>query len=313
MESIINAIDRNLLEDELATTGCVRKTFKGQNDIYIITAHTAPNVMKEIGRLREITFRHAGGGTGKRLDIDEYDTSTHPYQQLLVWNPSDKEIVGAYRFIKLKDAEHVNGTVKVATTELFDFSSRFYSEFVPYTIELGRSWIQPAYQPSEEFRKGLFSLDNLWDGLGAVVVDNPDQQFFYGKVTMYSDFNREARDMIISFMHHYFPDKDHLVTPKHPIHYTTDVTSFLEKLNGLTYKEGHAVLNKWVRALGENIPPLVNSYMNTSPVMRTFGTSLNPAFGGVEETGIMIAFNDIYPLKKERHIDSYLAQKANPK
>ena len=216
----------------------------------------------------------------------------------------------AYRFIKLKDAEFVNGSLKVATTELFDFSPLFYREFVPYTIELGRSWIQPSYQPSEEFRKGLFSLDNLWDGLGAVVVDNPDQNFFYGKVTMYSDFNREARDMIISFMHHYFPDNDQLVTPKHAVKYSTDVSLFLEQLKGLPYKEGHAILNKSVRSLGVNIPPLVNSYMNTSPVMRTFGTSLNPAFGGVEETGIMISFKDIYPQKKERHIDSYIAQKA---
>ena len=248
MESIINPIDKNLLEDELAKSGCVRKTFKGQNEIYIISYTAAPNVLREIGRLREITFRHAGGGTGKRIDLDEYDTSSHPYQQLLVWNPSDKEIVGAYRFIKLKDAEFVNGSLKVATTELFDFSPLFYREFVPYTIELGRSWIQPSYQPSEEFRKGLFSLDNLWDGLGAVVVDNPDQNFFYGKVTMYSDFNREARDMIISFMHHYFPDNDQLVTPKHAVKYSTDVSLFLEQLKGLPYKEGHAILNKSVRS-----------------------------------------------------------------
>lgn len=309
MEPIIDPISKELLEEELKAAGCVRKTFKGQNEIYIITHHDSPMVMREIGRLRELTFRNAGGGTGKSIDLDEYDICAHPYRQLLVWNPFDKEIVGAYRYIKLKDAEKVDGRVRVATTALFDFSKKFYSDFLPYTIELGRSWIQPAYQPSEAFRKGLFSLDNLWDGLGAVVVDNPDQKFFYGKVTMYSDFNRQARDMIISFMHHYFPDPDSLVTPKHPVSYTTDVATFLEKLKDLPYKEGHAVLNKAVRELGENIPPLVNSYMNTSPVMRTFGTSLNPGFGDVEETGIMIAFEDIYPIKKERHIDSYLAQK----
>ena len=309
MEEIIPPVEKDLLLHELSLAGRVRKTFKGQNEIYITNASRSPNIMTEIGRLREITFRHAGGGTGKSVDIDQYDLGKNPYQQLLVWNPEDLEIVGAYRFIKLKDAEFSNGEVKLATTELFSFSEKFYEEYLPYTIELGRSWIQPSYQPSEQFRKGLFSLDNLWDGLGAVIVDNPDQLYFYGKVTMYADFNREARDMIISFMHHYFPDFENLVTAKNPIDYTTDISGFLSELNGLTYKEGHALLNKMVRSLGENIPPLVNSYMNTSPVMKTFGTSANPDFGGVEETGIMIAFKDIYPQKKERHINSYLEEK----
>jgi hypothetical protein len=308
MEPIIEPVSRELLLKELKAAGRVRRTNKANNEIYIITHHDSPNIMREIGRLREITFRHAGGGTGKSIDIDEFDTSEHPYKQLLVWDPVDQEIAGAYRYIKLKDAEFVNGKVKVATTELFEFSEKFYKEYVPYTIELGRSWVQPAYQPSEETRKGLFSLDNLWDGLGAVVHDNPDQKYFFGKVTMYSDFNREARDMILAFMHHYFPDPDKLVTPIHSVEYTTDVNSFLEKIKGLPYKEGHAVLNKLVRELGENIPPLVNAYMNTSPVMKTFGTAINPGFGGVEETGIMIEFEYAYQSKKERHIHTYVKE-----
>ncbi|MFN5460731.1 MAG: GNAT family N-acetyltransferase [Bacteroidota bacterium] len=310
MEKIIPPIEKELLLTELNAIGPVRKTFKGNNEIYITTANKSPNVMLEIGRLREVTFRHAGGGTGKSIDTDVYDTGSHPYQQLLVWNPTDMEIIGAYRFIKLKDAEFLNGEVKVATTELFRFSEVFNKNYLPYTIELGRSWVQPAYQPSEEFRKGLFSLDNLWDGLGAVIVDNPDQRYFYGKVTMYSDFNRVARDLIIAFMHHYFPDNEKLVIPRHAVNYTTDVVPFLSGLKDLGYKEGHAALNKAIRSIGENIPPLVNSYMNTSPHMKTFGTSMNPDFGGVEETGIMIAFDDIYPIKKERHINSYLEEKS---
>lgn len=310
MENIISPIEKELLISELSSVGRVRRTFKGNNEIYILTANQAPNVMREIGRLREITFRNAGGGTGKSIDIDDYDIGSHPYSQLLVWNPEDLEIIGAYRFIKLRDAEFINGEIKLATSELFKFSQKFYEEYLPFTIELGRSWVQPAYQPSEEFRKGLFSLDNLWDGLGAVIVDNPDQKYFFGKVTMYSDFNRIARDMIISFMHHYFPDRDNLILPRNAVLYSTDVNPFIDELNGLNYKEGHALLNKKIRALGLNIPPLVNSYMNTSPAMRTFGTSMNPGFGGVEETGIMIAFSDIYPLKKERHINSYLQEKG---
>jgi hypothetical protein len=310
MESIIEKVNREALLDELTKERYVRKTNNGNNEIYIINHHNSPNVMREIGRLREVTFRHAGGGTGKQIDIDEFDTSAHPYQQLLVWNPEDKEIVGAYRFILCKDAEYINGTVQLATTELFEFSNKFYKDFLPETIELGRSFIQPDYQPSEQFRKGLFSLDNLWDGLGAIVIDNPSQKHFYGKVTMYSDFNIVARDYILSFMKYYFPDKENLVKPIHGVNIKTDVTEFLNQLKDLDYKDGHTILNKRVRALSEHIPPLVNSYMNLSATMKSFGTAINPHFGGVEETGILVTINDVYQSKKERHFNSYLLEKG---
>lgn len=309
MPDIIEKVSREALLDELNKERFVRKTNNGNNEIYIINHHNSPNVMREIGRLREVTFRNAGGGTGKEIDIDEYDLTTHPYQQLLVWNPADKEIVGAYRFILCRDAEYIDGNVHLATTELFNFHEAFYKNYLPYTIELGRSFIQPMYQPSEQFRKGLFSLDNLWDGLGAIVVDNPSQKHFYGKVTMYTDFNVQARDYILSFMKHYFPDRENLVSPIHSVEIKTDVTDFLSELNNLAYKEGHAVLNKRVRALGENIPPLVNAYMNLSPTMKSFGTAINPTFGGVEETGILVTISDIYESKKERHVNTYIDEK----
>lgn len=310
MEKIVEQVSKGLLLQELTNDRFVRKTNNGNNEIYIITHHNSPNVMREIGRLREVTFRHAGGGTGKSIDIDEFDTCSHPYQQLLVWNPEDQEIVGAYRFILCKDAEYINGKVHLATTELFNFSEQFYKEYLPYTIELGRSFIQPLYQPSEQFRKGLFSLDNLWDGLGALVVDNPSQKYFYGKVTMYTDFNVVARDYILTFMLHYFPDDEKLVTPIHGLTNKTDVSNFLNELKNLDYKAGYAYLNKVVRALGENIPPLVNAYMNLSSTMKCFGTAINPTFGDVEETGILVTINDIYQSKKERHINSYLLEKG---
>lgn len=310
MQDIINKIPREAILAELTRERYVRKTNNGNNEIYIITHHNSPNVMREIGRLREVTFRHAGGGTGKEIDIDEYDISKHPYQQLLVWNPEDQEIVGAYRYIACKDAEYINGKVNLATTELFDFNPEFYKDFLPYTIELGRSFIQPQYQPSEQFRKGLFSLDNLWDGLGAIVVDNPFMKYYYGKVTMYTDFNVEARDMILAFLKYYFPDDKNLVKPIHAVTTKTDVSEFLNAINGLPFKEGHSILNKRVRALGENIPPLMNAYMNLSSTMRVFGTAINPTFGGVEETGILVRIADIYESKKERHINSYLIEKG---
>lgn len=306
MEAIIAPVERDLLKTELSRDKFVRSTNNGTNEIYIITHHDSPNVMREIGRLREVTFRYAGGGTGKSVDIDDYDISDKPYRQLVVWNPEDKEIVGGYRFIKCNEAVDTDGQLSLATTELFEFSEKFIREYLPYTIELGRSFVQPNYQPSVNNRKGLFSLDNLWDGLGALIVDNPDMKYFFGKVTMYLHFNQRARDMILFFMKYYFPDKDNLVRPHQPLPYNTDVSDLEQLFRGLPYKEGHKVLNQHVRSLGENIPPLVNSYMNLSATMRSFGTALNTHFGEVEETGIMVTIADIYDTKKERHIASYV-------
>lgn len=306
MQAIIEAIPKNILVKELSGDKFVRITNNGENEIYIITHHDSPNIMLEIGRLRELTFRDSGGGTGKSIDIDEYDTADAPYKQLIVWSPLEKEIVGGYRFIQCKDAPiNSDGIVQLATTELFKFSAKFEKDYLPFVIELGRSFVQPKYQPSVDNRKGLFSLDNLWDGLGALIVDNPNIKYFYGKVTMYTHFNVNARDMILSFMNYYFPDPEKLVVPIVPLPIKTDVSDFLKSINGLNYKEGYRILNHHVRELGEHIPPLVNAYMNLSATMKTLGTSLNTHFGEVEETGIMVTIGDIYDSKTERHIKTY--------
>jgi hypothetical protein len=310
MKPIIAPIERRILLAELNRDRFVRYSNNGNNEIYIITQHDSPNLMREIGRLREVSFRAAGGGTGEGIDIDEFDIADAPYKQLIVWNPQDQEIVGGYRYIKCKDAPVENGIIKLATTELFSFSSKFVTEYVPYTVELGRSFVQPQYQPSVNNRRGLFSLDNLWDGLGAIVVDNPDVKHFYGKVTMYPDFNFEARDLIHFFMNLYFPDRDNLVRPIHPLYYKTDIKAFAGIFTGENYKADHTTLTRRVRSLGEHIPPLVNAYMNLSSTMKNFGTSVNEHFGAVEETGILVSIADIYDTKKERHISSYQKEKA---
>ncbi|MCX6311010.1 MAG: GNAT family N-acetyltransferase [Bacteroidetes bacterium] len=305
MQALIPPVARHLLEQELNEHTFVRDARGGENQIFIVNIHNAPNTLQEIGRLRELTFRAAGGGTDKACDLDDFDTCEKCYEQLIVWSPENKEIVGGYRFIRCCDSRTPDGNYHLATTELFTFSDNFKKDFLPYTIELGRSFVQPNYQPSISNRKGLFSLDNLWDGLGALVVDNPDMKYFYGKVTTYRHYNVEARDYILHFMNHYFPDENHLVTPIHPVQIKTDVSSFEKELDTLNYKEGHKILNQHVRALGENIPPLVNSYMNLSATMLNFGTAVNDEFGDVDETGIMVTISDIYPTKKERHISSY--------
>lgn len=305
MEKIIAPIDRDLIISELTEDVFLRHTNKLRNQLYLVNHHNAPNVMKEIGRLREEAFRLAGGGTGKSMDIDSYDTAEKPFQQLIVWDPEDKEIIAGYRLIKCNEAERGDdGHIISATAHLFDLSQDFYKNYLPKTLELGRSFVQPKYQRGAS-KKGLFSMDNLWDGLGAYVLLNPDVKYLFGKVTMYPHFNREARNLILAFLADYFPDKESLVSPIEPLIKNGELEAYRETFSGLDYKEGYALLNKEVRSRGENIPPLINTYMNISGTMKTFGTSLNHEFGEVEETGILVTVDDIFPARKERHMETY--------
>ncbi len=303
MEEIIPRIGREILLKELNEERFVRNTNYGKNQIFIIDSNNSPNVMLELGRLREITFRDAGGGTGKQVDIDNYDLGEVPFQQLIVWNPDDQEIVGGYRFIhckNLKVSEH--GTVDTPTSHLFNYSQKFVKNYLPVTIELGRSFVQPDYQPMKNMRKGLYSLDNIWDGLGAITLRYPDILYFFGKITMYLQSDLIAREAITYFLMTFFPDDEHLVYPFEPVKLTTDPMIFKQLFVGDNYDENYRILQQFVRGRKETIPPLVNAYMNLSSTMKTFGTSLNKGFGDVEETGIMIRISDIYPSKKDRHL-----------
>jgi hypothetical protein len=308
MKNVIDPIDKSLIISELTEDRFLRKTNKGGNEIYIVTHHNAPNTMQEIGRLREIAFRDAGGGTGMSVDIDEYDTMEHPFSQLLVWNPDAQEIIGGYRFLfgdEISFDEH--GHPLLATAHLFNMSDKFLKEFMPCTVELGRSFVTLEYQSSKAGAKALFALDNLWDGLGAFPKIKPNIHYYFGKVTMYPNYHKGARDMILHFWNKYFPDPDKLVEPINPIvpHWDTDVEVLDQLFSTGNFKDDYKVLNQEVRKLGLNIPPLVNAYMSLSPTMRVFGTAVNHEFGEVEETGILIKIDEISEDKRVRHMDTF--------
>jgi len=306
VKEIIPPVPREELEAELTKETFVRNTNKGDNKIYDFTAHQAPALMREVGRLREISFRMAGGGTGNETDIDDYDTAEAPYRQLIVWDPQAKEILGGYRYLLGCDIPVDQlGNVKLATSRLFQFSDKFVKEYLPYMIELGRSFVQPAYQSSKAGTKSLFALDNLWDGLGSLIVSHPEMKYFFGKVTMYTHFNRYARDLILAFMQKYFNDPDKLLFPHKPIEIGLTEQDLKEIFCGENYQEDYKILTKRVREFGENIPPLINAYMNLSPSMKTFGTAINDRFGDVEETGIILTIKELYSQKINRHVDTF--------
>ncbi len=307
IKRIIPPVSRKLLLQELTDDKFIRKTNKGGNLLYIVNDQNSPNILREIGRLREVAFRAAGGGTGKDCDLDDYDFGENAYQQLIVWDPDQKEILGGYRYIICKNQSCcADGEVHLATAKLFDFSETFKKEYLPNMIELGRSFVQPMYQSTNLRRKGMYALDNLWDGLGTLILDYPEIKYLFGKVTMYLHYHQEARDKILFFLNKHFPDNERLVIPKEPLMVNMERKKLEAIFVGKDYLEDYKILSQEVRSVGEVIPPLINAYMNLSPSMRSFGTVLNQSFGEVEETGIMITVNDLYKNKVERHLSNYI-------
>ena len=310
MEPIIAPVSKDLIKSELTPAKKLRDTNKSGNEIYIITHHDSPNVMLEIGRLREEAFRAAGGGSGLAADIDEFDTMENPYKQLIVWDPDGENILGGYRFLSGNEIMlDENGQPLLATSHMFRFSEKFIKEYLPYTIELGRSFVAPEYQSRQAGAKALFALDNLWDGLGALIIEKPDMKYFFGKMTMYPDYNREARDLIQHFLFKHFEDKEKLVTPVDPLKIETDRDYMDSILHEDDFNEDYKLLNAEVRKHGVNIPPLVNSYMSLSPTMKMFGGGINHEFSEAEETCILVTFDEIHEAKKERHINSFINEK----
>lgn len=306
MEKIIEKVDRASIESELTRECLLRMSNKGGNEIYIVDAHRHPSTMREIGRLRELAFREGGGGTGKSCDIDEFDTMRVPCRQLIVWDPHDREIIGGYRFLLGEEMEFdSSGIPRIATSHMFRFSESFLRDYLPVTLELGRSFVAPYYQSTKTKPKAIYALDNLWDGLGALTVVYPQIEYLFGKVTMYPTYSKECRDLLLYFLHVHFPDADGLVTPIEPLKLTTSREELSAVIRGGSFKDDYKALNHAVRSHGHNIPPLVNAYMMLSPTMRMFGTAVNHEFGEVEESGIFFKISEIFDEKKQRHIDTY--------
>ena len=306
MEAIIDPVDISLLKAELTPEKKLCDTNKGGNVIYVIDAHDSPNVLREVGRLREVSFRQAGGSSGLSMDIDEYDTMEIPYKQIIVWDPDAEAILGGYRYILGPDVRlREDGQPHLATSHMFRFSEEFIQDYLPHTIELGRSFVAPEYQSSKAGAKALFALDNLWDGITSVVLKHPQIMYLFGKMTMYPSYDKSGRDLILHFLWKHFPDPEELVRPVIPVLPEVDGRLLDLILDEDDFKEDYKNLKNAVRKLGTNIPPLVNSYMNTSPTMKMFGTAVNDEFSDVEETGILVCFNEMYEEKRERHIKAF--------
>lgn len=308
MQEVIAPIERELLLSELKESTFLRPTNKAGNLIYDVTAHTAPNVMRELGRLRELSYRASGGGTGKDCDVDDMDMMEKPYHQLLVFDPDDQQIVGGYRYMLGSDMKKdAQGQPMIASSHLFHYSNYFMADYMPQTIELGRAFVNSDYQKREKGVKALFALDNIWDGLGAIFYNNKEVQYLIGKVTMYQSFDKVSRDLIYAYLMRYCYDNKALIWAHHPLELCVESQEIADEIFiGDDPTLNFHILQRAVRARGQVIPPMFSAYLNLTDKMKTFGTAVNDEFGDVLETGIMVDVKDIYEEKRHRYIGAYI-------
>ena len=302
MKPIIPPVETSLLISELEGH-LLRPSNKADNLIYDITAHECPNVMREIARLREISYRDGGGATGQEMDIDEMDLMAKPYHQLIVWDPEHLQIIGGYRYLLGKDAEIRDGQPFITSAHLFHYSDRFIREFLPQTIEFGRAFVQPMYQKREMGVKALFALDNIWDGIGAIMHIHPELRYMIGKVTIYPDYNATARELIYHYLDIYHRGEEGLFEPYNPLPLKKEVDL---PFKGDDPQENYHILQHAVREQGTVIPPMFSAYLNITNELQFFGNAVNDELANVYETGIMVDLTTVYQEKKERYITPYV-------
>ena len=303
---LIEPVSRKLLCEELTTDRLVRPTRIGSNEVYIFNGVSAPNLMQEVGRLRELTFRDAGVGFGTAVDIDHYDTDVFPCRQLIVWNPIDQEIIGGYRFNifhqfkgnKLKD-------IPLAIKSLYNISDTFTTKYIPYVAELTRAFIQPKYQPKYTGYKAAFSLDNIWDGLGALVIKYPFLRYFFGRLTFFPNYDPTVRDLIFYFFAKHLQGDQKLIQAKEPFDSPTPITELEEIIHGQSLEEDYKKLNQAAKNHGIVIPPLVKSYFNVSGTLKVFEPVFDSQIFSSYAAAIMVTIADVYPAFIKRYLTPY--------
>ena len=312
MQPLIDPVSLDLIKSELTPDKKLCDTNKGHNELYVFDYINSPNLMLEVGRLRELTFREATAGVGLPYDWDEFDTMEKPYKQIIVWDPDAEAIIGGYRFILGPDmAIKEDGQPNIVSSHMFKFSEEFMQNYLPHVMELSRAFVVPAYQSSKAGAKALYALDNLWDGIGAVIMLHPDIMYFMGKMSMYQTYDPTARELILSYLWKHFEDKDKLAVALDPVMPQSDPRLVGLILKDDELKDDYKNLKSACQALGTNIPPMINSYITISPTMKMLGTGVNREFGDVFDTGIMICFNEMYEEKRDRHVKSVLKEKVS--
>lgn len=292
-KSIIKPIDRKILKLQLKEAPLLGITNDGKK-IFILTYNGFPEVIREVARLREITFRGVGEGTGNRLDMDLYDKL---YRHIVLWDEENLEVVGAYRIGVCEELLLKHGTEGLYTSTLFNFSDNFKKK-LPFALELGRSFVQRKYWNS-------YSLDYLWQGIGAFLYNHPETKYLFGGVSLSGSYNTEAKELLVFFYTKWFKGPFDMVTAKN--HYSINPNK-LESLEatfpGVDYKSELKILKQSLKMFGFSIPTLFKQYSelcsDNGCSFLDFGIDYD--FNSCIDGFIFIEVDKIKPHKRERYI-----------
>ena len=257
--------------------------------IYLYRYQQSSPIMRELGRLREITFRAVGEGTHQRRDVDQFDKT---YFHLILWDPSDLEIAGAYRFGDAKQL--VKTSTSIYSSTLFDYTENMQPYF-DKGLELGRSFVQEKYW-------GKRSLDYLWMGIGAFLRNYPEYRYLFGPVTLSAQLPKTATDLIVSFYLHFFPDSDNVAHAKIP--YQCAVQQ-VDAFAGLTYKEALPVLKTKLANMNVAVPTLYKQYAELceGEGVRFTAFNIDPDFQNCVDGLVMVDITKLSDKKRKRYLE----------
>ena len=291
MEPIIDPVDIKLLKEELSRAPELTEASRGDIKVYCIDS-SFPNMLREVGRLREIAFRKGGAGSGRACDLDSFDTDpSFKVKQLVIWDAEEECIAGGYRIVYGYDMKvDANGQPLIPAAHLFHFSEQFMKEKMPFTMELSRSYIVEDHQRNSSARKSIFVLDCLFKGI-CVVAREGKMTDVFGKVTFYQDYPKEAFSLVTSFMKKHCYKGDEIV-PINP--YVVPPARNAKKIfSAKEFRANFHALTSFFIQKKLYLPPILKSYINLTTTMRYYGAMINEEFGGVIEMGIMVHLPDI--------------------
>lgn len=293
VETVAPAENRVLLRQELAAARCLGKTRDGKV-IYLCTMENAPCVMREIGRLRELTFRTVGEGCGQPRDIDRFDRY---YDQLVLWDSEDMEVVGAYR---LADARHVirrHGVDGLYSSTLFTYGPQVLNK-LQSGLEMGRSFVQPRYQ-------NRHSLDYLWFGIGAYIKANPHIRYLFGPASISHYYGTESTARLVYFFACHYGDANLDVAPRHPFVIPDALNKDLQtEFSGTNAEDDMKSLRQSLAQAGLPLPILYKHYSQATTPDGVAFTAFNvdTDFGNCVDSFVIADLSKLTPRKRQRYL-----------
>ncbi|MCE3007483.1 MAG: lysophospholipid acyltransferase family protein [Bacteroidetes bacterium] len=268
LQPVAPPVDTAILRDELARMPeCVISTHRNL-DVVIFDADQAPGLLMEVGRLRELTFRSVGEGTGKAIDLDKHD---YYYHHLIVWDREAGKIVGGYRMGEVDTILRNQGPTGLYINSLFHVDSKLFDEIGP-SLELGRSFV------AQEYQRNFYSLFLLWVGIGNFIVRNPRYKNLIGPVSISDDYHVVSKNMLVNFLleHHYHTDLKDYVQPKKPFQQKLDYEpAFYDMLNVQKLQDVHELITE-VEKQDKGVPILIKHYLRMGSRILAF--NVDPEF-----------------------------------